>query len=111
MDPANRGAVARTDGPQTSALAAKSLSAGNLTQVQKAVYILLAKYGPMTDEQLIDRYREAGRSSQKVPSASDSSIRTRRSELVEAGLVRAAGEARTRSGRLAQLWKPEHIGS
>ena len=52
------------------------------------------KRGPKTDEQLIDAL---GRSA--------SSVRPRRVELMDLGLVEPAGTAVTRSGRKALLWR------
>lgn len=55
----------------------------------------------MTDEELIDLYKWSGQ-----PPQTDSGIRTRRCELVRAGLVEWTGETRpTRAGRASRTWK------
>jgi hypothetical protein len=86
----------RTD-PQTSHDAAKSVDRVTNTQL----YILQALRRPRTDVQLIEAYRAIG----KAPQASESGIRTRRSELVRKGLVVDAGiKQALPSGRMAIVW-------
>jgi hypothetical protein len=72
----------------------------------EAVRRVIADNGPVTDEQMIDAYHGAWIDyCDPLPEQSVSSLRTRRAELVAAGLVRATGETRpTRSGRKAQVW-------
>lgn len=84
---------ARHTDPQTSHDAANSVV--EVTKTQLAIYKLLKK--PMTDEQLVERYKAKAW-------ASDSGIRSRRSELVELGLIERKSEAKTRSGRKAIVW-------
>lgn len=98
-------AVARRTDPETSHAAARSVA--DLTGKQQAVLDLLRASGPMTDEQLIDAYRQsAGLSSALWPEQSESGIRTRRSELARRGLVESVGTASTRSGRTCRVWCP-----
>lgn len=71
----------RTDPPQSHEAAKR---AGTKTaQVRAAIEIVFRESGPMTDEELIRKYRERNLS----PSASDSGIRTRRKELAKKPLI------------------------
>ena len=91
-------AHARTTDPQTSHEAAASIEKTNLTQF----YIWLALKRPATDVELLERYRN----DRNAPQASDSGIRSRRSELVEAGMVEDSGlRQKLPSGRNAIVWK------
>lgn len=91
---------ARTTDPLTSHLAA--LSVANIEATKLVIKFLLMS--PKTDQELIDEYM-TGAQLGKWPKASESGIRTRRSELVEAGEVEATGEKRkTESGRFANVW-------
>lgn len=92
---------ARHTDPHTSHEAAKSVQ--NLTLVQTIVLALLAE--PMTDEQLVQRYTDLFKAAGDIPGASQSGIRTRRSELAERGLVEIVDHSRTRSGRRAHVWQ------
>lgn len=89
---------ARTTDPQTSHEAAASVN--NLTATKEA--ILKALVRPRTDVDLVDAYRNL----KGAPTASESGIRSRRAELVAAGLIVDSG-ARTKlpSGRSAIIWK------
>lgn len=88
-------AVARRTDPDTSHDAAESIR--NLRASQDAVLATFWRFGPMTDQELVDRY--AG------PPQSTSGLRTRRHELVDRGLIRDSGERRKlESGRLAIVW-------
>lgn len=56
------------------------------------------KHGPMTDEQLVERYSGE-------PKQSPSGLRTRRHELVELGEITFTGKrVRMKTNRLAQVW-------
>ena len=68
----------------------------HLTTIRDQVYAELrkAKKG-LTDEQLSDR----------LVMLNPSSVRTRRRELADAGVVWADGESRTSSNRRAIVWK------
>lgn len=84
---------------QTSFDAWRSLD--GLAAAQAAVLQVLAEVGPCTDEHLVAVYR----SEPDMPRQSPSGIRTRRSELVRAGLVvDSGGRDQTISGRWAVAW-------
>lgn len=89
--------AARKTDPKTSHKAAKSVK--NVSETQS--FILRALRKPMTDQQIAQVYR----SYKTAPYASDSGLRTRRSELVSLGLVKATQDTRkTASGRQAIVW-------
>jgi hypothetical protein len=94
---------ARTTDPETSHEAAESL--GDLPTAQAHVLWVLARYGPMTDAELIGAYRPCARAG-VVGYQSDSGIRTRRAELVKRGDVIDTGKRQMLpSGRRAIVWK------
>jgi hypothetical protein len=100
LDPPGDEARARRGDPQTSRAAAESL--GDLRPKQLAVLDCLARFGPLTDEELVARY-QAERASQ-WPLQSESGIRTRRHELALAHHVVVVGTASLRSGRQGRTW-------
>lgn len=76
-----------------------------LARVHTVIVSLLTEHGAMTHDELIDAYGKRAASSESVPFATDQSIRTRTSELVHRGLVRAGAEpGRSRHGRRATRW-------
>ena len=88
---------ARHTDPHTSHQAAASVD--NLSETKQA--ILKALTHPRTDVDLISAYNNL----KGAPRASESGIRSRRAELVVAGLVRDTGlRAVLASGRKAVLW-------
>jgi hypothetical protein len=92
--------TARITDPLTSHLAAQSVA--NLEATKLVIKYLLMT--PKTDQELIEDYT-GGALLGKWPKASESGIRTRRSELVDAGEVKPTGEKRkTESGRSANVW-------
>jgi hypothetical protein len=96
-------ALARTSDPITSHWAAKSVR--NATQIQKVILQLLVK--PMTDVELVAAFENYWRNSYLPVGlrSSESGIRTRRAELVRAGLVQDSGDKVTlASGRKAIVW-------
>jgi hypothetical protein len=96
-------AFARIADPVTSHWAAESIT--NATQVQKVILQLLVK--PMTDFDLVLAFDDLWRNSDLPVGlrASESGIRTRRAELVRAGLVEDSGNKATlASGRKAIIW-------
>jgi len=95
----------RASDPVTSVEAASGTALGHKT-VRDAVLAVLDRFGPVTQERLVTRYRVEAQDS-NAPWASDSSIRTRCSELVRAGLVeRVPNEwGKTSSGHRACLWQ------
>lgn len=90
-------ALARGTDPETSHEAASRL--GDLTDTQEEVFGLVARHGPLTDEQLLARAADAG-STQKP-----SGLRTRRKELVDAELVCWDGWALNADGHRVRLWR------
>jgi len=92
----------RTD-PETSHDAAASV-APTQRPSQAAVLYVLRTNGPITDTGLIGVYQLYARAD-VLPQQSESGIRTRRKELVTAGLVRAAGRVTLPSGRAAITWE------
>lgn len=93
-------AGARDTDPDTSREAARSVT--DLTERRAAVLATLRRLGSGTDADIAWAYpRDA-------PRQSPSGLRTRRSELVAAGLVRDSGlRARMESGRRAIVWEPK----
>jgi hypothetical protein len=88
---------ARKSDPTTSHEAAASVT--DVTATQQAILKVLAR--PRTDEELIQAYRRM----KNAPFASDSGIRSRRSELAAKGLLAIVGESRTQSGRKTRIWQ------
>lgn len=84
----------------TSDEARASITPEEIGGLQADVLELLQRIGPMTDEEIIER----------IPHGSDSSIRTRRSELVALGKVEATEETRpSRSGRAMTVWRAVQV--
>jgi len=96
-------ARARTTDPWTSWAAARSL--GDLRPRQAAVAHVFADGGYLTLEEAVDRYRAYQYGPQGAyPPQTDSSIRSRIAELVDAGVITDTGYTRqTRSGRKARV--------
>lgn len=93
----------RLDGPITSKLAALSISEESLTNVKRAILLLLEQ--PMTDEVLVETmHRLFGKAI-----ASPSGIRSRRATLTELGLVEQVGYGSTESGRKAIIWQVTNV--
>lgn len=89
---------ARITDPQTSHEAAASVS--NLSATKEA--ILKALVRPRTDVDLVDAYRNL----KGAPMASEAGIRSRRADLVRAGLIVDSGErVKLATGRRAIVWK------
>ena len=74
-------AHARSTDPVTSHEAAASLESDAIRASQQAVYECFRHYGPMYDEEFIQKYGWAART-HGWPEQSPSGLRTRRSELV-----------------------------
>lgn len=88
--------VARRTDPGTSWAAADSVTDTTITRTKRAILHVLEQ-GPMTDEQIAEAVGPAY--------TSPSGLRTRRKELVKAGLVCDSGKrVRMDSGRWAILW-------
>lgn len=91
---------ARLTDPLTSHLAAASVK--NLSRTKAGILEVLQRN--MVDEDLIDRYYDLVHRG-LAPLASPSGIRSRRSELVEAGFIEAIGWQYTVSGRTTTVWR------
>lgn len=98
-------APARWTDPKTSHDAAASITREQIRRSQIAVLDVL-RLAPATDEALVARYVGLCRDPDlDLPRQSPSGIRTRRNELVRAGLVYDTGNRdRLRSGRFAIVW-------
>jgi hypothetical protein len=92
---------ARSSDPQTSHDAADSVK--DVTATQSFIVRVLSRRA-RTDTQLIEAYRNYV----KAPKASDSGIRSRRSELVALGVVADTGKRVVLpSGRSSIVWGPK----
>ena len=97
-------AKARATDPETSHEAAASVA--RISDAQGFILKMLNTHGPLTDEKLWDLYHPADIQIYHFIHMSISGARSRRAELVKAGLVRDSGERReTRSGRKAIVWE------
>jgi hypothetical protein len=92
-------AHARGTDPDTSQVAAGSLTPARLTLLQVRVLILLPT--PATDADLVQRWRAAW----PTDRTRGSSIRTRRHELVTAGLLESVETVTLPSGRRGSVWQ------
>ena len=98
-------AHARKTDPFTSHLAAESIK--DVTPVQSRILSLFDAFGDMTDEELIYEYAKAF--NLQWPSA-DSSIRSRRKELVNMGLLTPTSMVRnTKAGQKSIVWNRELV--
>jgi hypothetical protein len=95
--------VRHTD-PETSHIAAAIAVTGS-PRVRDAVYHVLTEDGPMTHDTLIAAYRRRALEIAGWPWASESSIRTRCSELRRDGLVTVDDIGLSRMGHKALIWK------
>jgi hypothetical protein len=89
--------LVRPASPPTSRAAAVSI-VNNLTVLQQRVLGILRESGPWTDDSLIAAYRLC------YGYVSESTVRSRRAELVEAGLVRSVGTVAGRTGKQVTRW-------
>ena len=97
-------AHARNTDPHTSHEAAASVK--DLTATQLHILAILGE--PMTDENLVNRYRDLCRVNPLMPWASESGIRSRRNELVQMGMVHIVGHDLTASKRRAHVWQTKN---
>ena len=97
----------RKKDPETSREAALSISEEKLTKTQDAVYRCVMALGVTHDKALVGWYKGASAiDPDRYPPAEESSIRSRRSELVTLGKVEWTGEWFIMpSGRRARVWK------
>ena len=92
---------ARTTDPETSHEAAESVTP-MIRMSQLNILRAFRWYGRMTDYELI----EAGYPATRLPHQSPSGLRTRRNELVKAGLLEDSGKREVLpSGRKAIVWQ------
>lgn len=93
-------ATARATDPLTSHEAAESITYETATAIQKNILELFVRHKTLDDKSLVNYYRGAFDSE-----IAESSVRTRRHELVEAGLIKDSGlKIKQRNGRRAILW-------
>lgn len=98
-------ALARTTDPETSHEAAQSV--GDTTETQQRILDIFYDFPlGLTDHELQALYRHRSERSTKYPLASESGIRSRRSELVAAGKLEDSGSRnKLPSGRKAIVWR------
>jgi len=95
----NEHPVARSTDPQTSWEAANSVTRFSITKTRAAILRVLTNEGPLTDEQIAEQLAD-------LSHTSPSGLRTRRKELVNAGMVRDSGQRKKMSsGRSAIVWE------
>lgn len=95
----------RSADPETSHEAEGSIKKETVRFMYLAIEYLLKAYGPGTDTELRERYL-AIKEENNWPPISESTIRARRSELVDKGSVTHSGEfAILASGRRSRVWK------
>lgn len=98
-------AGARATDPETSRLAAQSLRPDRMRETQRVIVEILHRFGPACDED-IAVYANQLASLDEAPKQSPSGLRSRRAELVAAGIVRDSGErTKTSSGRQTIVWE------
>lgn len=101
-------AHARAGDPETSVAAAEALTPEVLRASQNAVLRFVRKFGPCTDQYLVDMYQliERRQPHALLPRQSASGLRTRRNELFKLGLIEDSGRREVLpSGRSAILWR------
>jgi len=95
----------RATDPETSHAARDSLSEEALAESQAEVLAILRIYGPQADHDILTIHELRHGLGHARFLLSGPRLRTARHELVELGYVVATpGEARTPSGRKAQVW-------
>jgi len=87
----------RTQDPETSQAAGASVK--GLAETYRIILTTLRQSGPMNDPALIRAFQSSGKR------ASDSGIRSRRSELTAQGLIVDTGDRiKMESGRMSIVW-------
>lgn len=98
-------AATRATDPETSRQAAKSISQDRLRETQRVIVDILERFGASCDEDIAIYARQL-ESLDMAPKQSPSGLRSRRAELVAAGIVRDSGErTKTSSGRQTIVWE------
>jgi len=87
---------ARWTDPATSHEAPAGL---DLTDIQQNIVDVFTDLGELTDEELVARYQG------RYGSTGPSTIRTRRRELQDAGIVEVCGRSTTEGGRPCQVFR------
>ena len=95
--------IARTSDPATSWRAATSVNKKTINKVMKTILFLLSK-ADFTDEEMLDYKMLTGK-------FSPSGFRTRRNELLKAGLIQSSDIGKTKSGRFCQIWQLSERGT
>ena len=99
VEPPGYEAHARKADPETSHEAADVWTAEGMTALQWIVLQTLKRHGPMIDQELVELVQC------DHSSYGDSSIRSRRNELVKKGRVFFAGFGLTASGQRSRKWQ------
>lgn len=103
--PVRVAALSRETDPDTSRQAAASLSAERMRETQRVIVDILDRFGPACDEDIAVYARQL-ESLGEAPKQSPSGLRSRRAELVAAGIVRDSGDrTKTSSGRQTIVWE------
>ena len=91
--------------PATSHAAAAAVTRANVTEVKAAVLALFRRHGPMAYHEWIPKYFRLA-AEHEAPAHSESGLRTRRSELVQDGLLRDSHRTTpTLGGHQAVVWE------
>lgn len=94
-------AHARASDPVQSHQAAASVSLTNLGRTKDGIIAILRKFGPLTDDQIAAHFLEMYGDKKASPSG----LRSRRSWLVDHGMVIQCGMSKTKSNRNCGVWK------
>lgn len=98
-------AASRATDPETSRQAAASISKDKMRETQRQILEVLGRFGPSCDEDIAIHFRQLSEI-EAWPLQSPSGLRSRRAELVNAGLVRDSGQrTKTSSGRQTIVWE------
>lgn len=104
-EPVRVAALSRGTDPETSRQAAASISGAKMRETQRVIVEILDRFGPACDED-IAVYATQLASLDQAPKQSPSGLRSRRAELVTAGIVRDSGDrTKTSSGRQTIVWE------
>lgn len=105
MELVRQSAGARLTDPETSRQAARSISRDKMRKTQRQIIEVLTRFGSACDED-IQIYFSQLSDVESWPLQSPSGLRSRRAELVKAGLIVDSGErSKTSSGRQTIVWE------
>jgi hypothetical protein len=97
-------AITKNSKKRSNQATKQALEIANLSLTQEYVYRSLEV--PVTDQELAVIFKQTA----SAPNVTDTSIRSRRADLVKLGLVEETGERRkTSSGRKARVWQRTKI--